>query len=147
MAASGLSCGMWDLHCSMRDLSLRCAGFLSLDEARGLSSCGTRAELPCSMWDVSSPTRDWTRVLCIGRRFLYHWTTREVPAIFFLNKLLDDCIFPWKTMKNVPDLLSSVLDVQQPCQCVVLNMPHQAGDLLDPFSIAALFYTVYTCGY
>ena len=27
----------------------------------------------------SSWTRDWTRVLCIGRQILYHWPTREVP--------------------------------------------------------------------
>ena len=33
-AASGLSCGTQDLHCSMWDLSLRCAGF-SLVVARG----------------------------------------------------------------------------------------------------------------
>ena len=30
------------------------------------------------MWDLSSPTRDWTRVCCIGRWTLNHWTTREV---------------------------------------------------------------------
>ena len=34
MAASGLSCGMWDLCCGMRDVSLRRAGF---------SSCGAWA--------------------------------------------------------------------------------------------------------
>ena len=27
-------------------------------EARGLSSCGAQALLPCSMWDLSSLTRD-----------------------------------------------------------------------------------------
>ena len=31
----------------------------------------------------SSWTRDRTRVLCIGRRILNHWTTREVPRLFF----------------------------------------------------------------
>ena len=34
------------------------------------------------MWDLSSPTRDRTRVPCIGRRILYHWTTREVTQLF-----------------------------------------------------------------
>ena len=29
----------------------------------------------------SSWTRDWTRVPCIGRRTLYHWTTREIRDI------------------------------------------------------------------
>ena len=52
--------------------------------ARGLSSCAAWA-LECvglvarGMWDLSSPTRDPTRVPCIGRRILKHCTTREVP--------------------------------------------------------------------
>ena len=29
------------------------------------------------MWDLSSPTRDWTRTPCIGRQSLNHWTARE----------------------------------------------------------------------
>ena len=36
-----------------------------------------------SMWDLSSPTRGWTHDPCIGRWSLNHWTTREVPGIFF----------------------------------------------------------------
>ena len=49
MAASGLSCGMWDLLCGMRDLLLRCVGsFVAVCglfvAARGLlSSCGMRS--------------------------------------------------------------------------------------------------------
>jgi len=31
------------------------------------------------MWDLSSPTRDWTCTPCSGRLSLNHWTTREVP--------------------------------------------------------------------
>ena len=31
------------------------------------------------MWDLSSPTRDWTYVPCIGKQILNHWTTRDVP--------------------------------------------------------------------
>ena len=61
--------------------SLRHVG--SLVEAHGLSSCGARAKLPCSMWDLSSLTRDQTRISCIGRWILYHWTTKEVPVIPF----------------------------------------------------------------
>ena len=34
------------------------------------------------MWDHSSQTRGRTRVPCIGRQILYHWTTREVPNFF-----------------------------------------------------------------
>ena len=40
-------------------------------------SCGMQT-LSYSMWDVSSLTRDTTRVPCIGRWILNHWTTREV---------------------------------------------------------------------
>ena len=42
------------------------------------------------VWDLSFPTKDQTRVPCISRRILNHWTTREVPAC---GPLLD--IFPW----------------------------------------------------
>ena len=34
------------------------------------------------MWDLSSLSRDWTPVFCIGRQTLNHWTTREVPLVF-----------------------------------------------------------------
>ena len=33
----------------------------------------------CGMWALSSPTRDRTRVPCIGRWILSHWTTRAAP--------------------------------------------------------------------
>ena len=36
---------------------------------------------PWGMWDLSSPTRDWTATPFIGRQSLNHWTTREVPHI------------------------------------------------------------------
>ena len=53
----------------------------SLVEARKLSSCGAWDSLPHGMWDLSSPTRDQTRVPCSGRQILYYWTTRKVPGI------------------------------------------------------------------
>ena len=31
------------------------------------------------MWDLITPTRDWTHTPCIGRLSLNHWTAREVP--------------------------------------------------------------------
>jgi len=34
---------------------------------------------PPGMWDPSSPTRDRTRIPCVGRQFLNHWTTEKVP--------------------------------------------------------------------
>ena len=41
------------------------------------------AQWPCSMWDLSSPTRDQACALCIGRWNLNYWTTGEVFFIFF----------------------------------------------------------------
>ena len=42
---------------------------------------------PCDMWDLSSPTRNWTCTPCTGRQSLNHWTTREVPlSAFHLEK-------------------------------------------------------------
>ena len=47
-------------------------------------SCGMQT-LSYNMWDVSSLTRDTTRVPCIGRWILNHWTTREVAfTIWFI---------------------------------------------------------------
>ena len=56
---------------------------VSLVEVHELSSCGIWAQVPCDMWDLSSPTRDQIRVPCIGRKILYHWTTGEVPGFLF----------------------------------------------------------------
>ena len=44
-----------------------------------LPSCGAQAQLLCSMWDLSSLTRDGTHIPCIARWILNHWTPREVP--------------------------------------------------------------------
>ena len=40
------------------------------------------------MWDLSSPTRAGTNAPCIERQILNHWTTREVPEIFFFFNLI-----------------------------------------------------------
>ena len=37
------------------------------------------------MESLSFPTRDQTRIPCIARWILNHWTTREVPEPLFLN--------------------------------------------------------------
>ena len=34
---------------------------------------------PQGMWDLSSPTRDWTCSPCFGRGNCNHWTAKEVP--------------------------------------------------------------------
>ena len=49
---------------------------------RPLSSCGTQAlqcgaQLPQSIWDLSSPTKDRTHIPCTGRWVLNLWTTRD----------------------------------------------------------------------
>ena len=37
-----------------------------------------------SGWDLSSLTRDWSCIPCVGRRNLNHWTDNKVPvALFF----------------------------------------------------------------
>ena len=48
---------------------------------KGLSSCSAWAQLLCDMWDPGSLTRDQTCVPCVARQI--HWTTREVPSVFF----------------------------------------------------------------
>ena len=42
------------------------------------------------LWDLSSPTRDWTHTRYIRRQSLSHWTAREVPLprVFFFNFLI-----------------------------------------------------------
>ena len=63
--------------------------------ALGFSSCSTWAQY---LWYLglialqhvdSSQTRDQTRVPCIGRQVLIHWTTREVHHSIFLDRYWD----------------------------------------------------------
>ena len=57
-----------------------------------LSSCSMwsleHMGFSCSMWDLNSPTRDQTRVPCIARWILNHWTTREVPGYILMLILI-----------------------------------------------------------
>jgi len=62
LAALGLSSGPRDLPCVKQHLSLRCAGSVVVT--------GTWAQLPCSMWHLSSLTRDCTHIPCIARSIL-----------------------------------------------------------------------------
>ena len=90
-------------HCSLQH-----AGFLI--EARELSSCGSQAQLPCDMWDLSSPTRDRTCVTCVGRQILCHWTTREVPRyIVFSCKLYDHNIV-WQFNRLIALFIHCILN-------------------------------------
>ena len=60
------------------------------------------------MWDLSSPTRDWTHILHIARQILNHWTTEEVPRTY-----------SWKFLKcpkqNLPNTYA--LEKQNPEAC------------------------------
>ena len=77
MVVSELSCSTWYLCCRMR-ASL--VAVRSVVAALGLSS-------PTHViWDVRSLTRDRTRVPCIGRQILNHWTATEVPQYVILTK-------------------------------------------------------------
>ena len=86
LAMLSLSSSTWDLHCSMRNLSLWHTGFSvqfwPLDSwvCRSVV-CSTWAQLPRGTWDLSSLSRDQTRVSCIGRWILNHQTTRETPRL------------------------------------------------------------------
>ena len=68
VVAHGLSCSLWAL-------------------ALRLSSCDIQAQLPQSMWDLSSQTRVGTCVPCIGRWILNHQVTREVSLFLFLKSI------------------------------------------------------------
>ena len=61
-----------------------------------------------SMWDLSSWTRNQTRVSCFARWTLNHWTTREVPKnyIFKIQKKKKKkdimCLQGWGIMPTLP---------------------------------------------
>ena len=64
-----------------------------------------RASFPCSMWDLSSPTRDGTHVPCIGRWSLNHWATREV-----LRKYAGQQASPWGSQRRSAGGLDQFMD-------------------------------------
>ena len=69
------SCGVQTSHCRVARVAER--GF----QVHGLQSLWLMG-LSAPQHVESSLTRDGTHVSCIGRRILYHWTTREVPRGF-----------------------------------------------------------------
>ena len=62
----------------------------SLVVACGLSSCSARAWLLYRMGDLSSLRGDRTRIPCLARWILNHWTTREIPKVRVLIELGSD---------------------------------------------------------
>ena len=48
---------------------------------------------PWGMWDLSSPTRDWTCTLRIGRWTINLWTAKEVPVMHILYVINHSLLF------------------------------------------------------
>ena len=42
--------------------------------------------MPCSLWDLSSPTRDQTQAMAVKAKSINHWTTREIPIFKYARK-------------------------------------------------------------
>ena len=103
-----LYCCTWASHCS----GFSCGPG---SRAHGLSSCSIQAWFPRGTWDLSSQTRDWTYVPCIGSQILNHWTTREVPkpVTLLLTKLK-----PWANHVSSMSLNFTIPTMQ------VLLAPH-----------------------
>ena len=85
------SCGEWGLlFVAVCGLLIVVASLVARVWALGhrLSSGGAWSQLLHSMWNLSSPARDQTRIPCIGRCILNHWTSREFPALaLFLSTM------------------------------------------------------------
>jgi len=71
-----------------------------------LSSCGSLAQSPQGMWDLSSLTRDQTCVSCIAKYILNPWTTREVPQPYALNQSLPKYDFTTSCIDHVKNGIS-----------------------------------------
>ena len=48
---------------------------------------------PCSLWDLSSPTRDWTQAMEVKVPSPNHWTVREFPHTLDCYVFLINCLF------------------------------------------------------
>ena len=64
----------WSFKNYLAALGLRCGRQHLFTATCRLSSCRVQAQLPCSMWELSSLTRNWTCISCIERWILNHWT-------------------------------------------------------------------------
>ena len=85
MAASGLSCSTRDLCYLLRGLSLRYPD--SPVVAQGLQSPWARLVALRYVGDLSSLTKDQTRIPWIARWMLNPWTTKEVPQTSSFNEM------------------------------------------------------------
>jgi len=79
LAVLGLCCGQFSLVTVSESHSLAVVGVFLVVVASLVAERDFRAlGFSCLQLVESSQTRDRTRVPCIGRQILYHWTTREV---------------------------------------------------------------------
>ena len=82
---------------------------------------------PKGIWDLSSPTRDWTCTPCLGRWSFNHWTTREVP--YFSIKMVS--IKMWMNRMFISSSICSFIE----CVLSLLLLPLPTwvpGPKLDP---------------
>lgn len=58
------------------------------------------------IWDLSSLTRHRTHTPCMGKQSPNHWATREVPYIFFINRLLRSLVifFSFHILRSISTL-------------------------------------------
>lgn len=86
--------------------------------------CSRWVYLLWGTWDLSSPTGDWTCVLCIRRQILNRWTPREVPVEFFVysgyqfSALRAAILFPHLSWSFPPPVLCSLRCGFAPCRCL-----------------------------
>ena len=67
----------------LKNIYLPVSDGLFIAACRLLPSYGVQVQLPCSMWDLSSPTRDQTYIPCIRRQIPNHWTTWKSLKVSF----------------------------------------------------------------
>ena len=100
------------------------------------------------MWDLSSPTRDWTRTACIGTWSLNHWIVREVPAFsishkpfpahhcFYLQRgFLYVCLFFLLDIYLLKDKIGKILNENFKNNSPVINYPNITANITLHFFV------------
>ena len=98
------------------------------------------------MWALSSPTRDWASIPCVGRQILYPWTTWEVLNkktlyVFFYKHVLEykkvDAQGNWSTgsTKDIKIFNSNWLTVQDEESFTWLNRCHPTKSTVKWISV------------
>ena len=63
----------------LRDSRIFTDGKMSIHLALGMLLMTFFLTMPFSLWDLSSPSRDWTWVMAVKVLHLNHWTTSKLP--------------------------------------------------------------------